>query len=314
MTTMNPRVWAVVLGWDHVEDTLECLESLRRSENIALQPLYVDNGSNPDTVARVVEACPDTIVIRHPQNVGVSRGFNGGLAFALQRGAEFVFMANNDTIMQPDTLCRLIAAADAEPQAGILVPKIYYHGAPGVLWSAGARFRRVPPVVVMQKTSGPDDGRYDRQTNLEFTTLCTVLVRGQALRAAGLMNPNFIVYCEDYELAQRVRDAGYTIRLVPQARTLHKVERVTREGSSKPGFWKMYGRSEAIFARLLPQHRLLTGPLHRLYLQGRCLYEGGRMGFANFRQGWREGCALPLRPPARWDGESVDPVEIVRDL
>ena len=314
MNPGEPRVWAVVLGWDHVEDTLECLESLRRTEGVAVRLLYVDNGSKPETAARVLDECPDTLVIRHPRNVGVSRGFNGGLAFALQRDAEFVFMANNDTIMTPQTLGQLLAAADAEPGAGILVPKIYYHGAPDVVWSAGARFRRFPPVVVMQKTSGPDDGRYDHGTELEFTTLCTVLVRGQALRDAGLMNPNFIVYCEDYELAQRVRDAGYGIRLVPEARTLHKVERVTREGSSKPGFWKMYGRSEAIFARLLPQHRLLTGPLHRLYLQGRCLYEGGRMGLTNFRQGWREGSAMPLRPPARWDGESVDPVEIVRDL
>ena len=314
MTESAPRVWAVVLGWDHPEDTLECLQSLRASQGVSVQLLYVDNGSRSETVERILAESPGTIVVRHPANVGVSRGFNAGLEFALQRGAEFVFMANNDTAMAPDTLATLLAAAEAEPRAGILVPKIHYYGTPDVLWSAGARFRPFPPVIVLQKTEGPDDGRFDPHTELEFTTLCTVLVRGQALREVGLMNPNFVVYCEDYELAQRVRDAGYTIRLVPEARTRHKVERVTREGSSKPGFWHMYGRSEAIFARLLPQHPRLTGRLHRVYLQGRCLYEGGRMGLIHFRKGWREGWSLPLRPPARWDGESVDPVEIVRDV
>lgn len=314
MTTATQRVWAVVLGWDHPEDTIECLRSLAQSRGVGLQLLYVDNGSRPESVQQILAAVPGAAVIRHPANVGVSRGFNAGLAFALQRGAEFVMMANNDTAMDPDAVAHLVAAADREPRAGILVPKIYFYGAPEVVWSAGARFRRFPPVVIMQKTKGPDDGRFDARTDLEFTTLCTVLVRGQALRDARLMNPNFVVYCEDYELCQRVRDAGYTIRLVPEARTRHKVERVTREGSSRPGFWTMYGRSEALFARLLPQHRRLTGRLHRGYLLARCLYEGGWMGFRHFRKGWREGAALALRPLARWDGEGVDAVEVVRDV
>ena len=220
------RLWAVVLGWNHAGDTIECLETLRRSRDCRPTLLYVDNGSDEQEVERVLVRVPEAKVVRHPRNVGVSRGFNGGLAYALQQGAEFVLMANNDTLFEEGAATRLLAAARLHLRAGLLVPKIYYHEAPEVVWSAGSRYRRFPPSIVMRKTRAPDDGRFDAAGELEFSTLCTVLLRGQALREVGLMNPNFLFYYEDYDLCQRLRDGGYAIRFVPQAKTWHKVERV----------------------------------------------------------------------------------------
>ena len=310
-----PKVTAVVLGWNHSEDTLECIASLKETTGAPLHILYVDNGSTEDEVRRVLDGAPGVSVIRHEHNVGVSRGFNAGLAYALRHGADFIFMANNDTLMDPDSLRLLLDAATRYPDAGILVPKIYYHEAPEVLWSAGSRFRRFPPAIIMNKTKGPDDGRYDTLGTLEFTTLCTVLLRADALRKSGLMDPNFLFYFEDYDLALRIREGGYTIRLVPEARTRHKVARVTRAGSGSPAFWTTSGRSARIFARRHgARHRWLAGPCLIAYLALRAMAEGGWRGISCFAKGLGEAREMPLRPVPPGDGSETDPVTAMRQV
>lgn len=305
-------VWSVVIGWNHSGDTLECLESLGRSRGVALRRLYVDNGSTDEEVARILDGAPGVSVVRHPVNVGVPRGFNGGLSWALTHGADWIFMANNDTLVDQDCIRVLLDAAKRHPRAGILVPRILYHDAKDVVWSAGSRYRRFPPSIVMRKSDVPDDPRYLRGEDLEFTTLCTVLVRGQALKDAGLMGPNFLYYCEDYDLALRIREAGWGVRFVPEGRTWHKVARVTRDGPTSPSFWRTYGRSEAIFRRLHRDCWWMTGLAHKAYILLRSLYEGNAECVRNFLSGYREGARLELRPVPRWDGEGVGKVVGVR--
>ena len=308
----QPLVRAVVLGWNHAEDTIECLRSLRDSEGVSVRLLYVDNGSEPGQVAKILDVVPDAAVIRHPRNVGVPRGFNAGLARSIREGADYVFMANNDTVVEKDCIARLLAAGESDLSAGILVPTICYYADRHAVWSAGARFRRFPPAIVMRKTRGPAAASCGKPEYLEFTTLCTALVRARALKDVGLMDPTYLYYYEDYDVALRVREGGYSIRMVPEARSAHKVERVTRDAPSTPSLWRTYGRGEAIFQRRHRRHRWMTGPVHTMYLLLRCLYEGGMTGFTNFYRGLQEGLRVELKKIPAWDDASGDDIEIVR--
>jgi hypothetical protein len=312
---MTATTWAVVLGWNHADDTIECLRSLVASEGVALRLLYVDNGSEEAEVRKVEAAVPEALVVRHPVNVGVSRGFNAGFAYALQHGAEHVVIANNDTIFAPAAVGGLLAAAHAFPDAGLFVPRINYHGAPDITWSAGSRFRRFPPSIVMRSTRGERNPRYREPETLAFSTLCTVLVRGRTFRDAGLMNPNFVYYYEDYEFCQRIRDAGHGIRYVPSVTTWHKVERVTRAGKASPAFWSNYGRSTALFRRIHgPRHPWVAGPMHVGYVAARALVEGGPACLLRFREGYRTGRLAEILPVPTWDGTGVDAVEVLRGM
>lgn len=308
-----PSVWAVVLGWNHAEDTIECLNSIAASDGVDPHLLYVDNGSDEREVQKVLNGVPSAHVIRHPDNVGVPRGFNGGLAYALQHGADFVFMANNDTIVEPDSISILLRKALDDPHTGILVPKINYYNQRDMVWSAGSQYRRFPPSIVMRKTSNGNNVKLDVEKDLEFTTLCTVLIRGAALKQAGLMSPNFLYYYEDYDLAIRVRDAGYTLRMIPSSVTYHKVDRVTRESKMSASFWQTYGRSDAIFSRMHGRrHFWMCGAIHLLYLWMRVLFEGGRDGLKHFSTGRREGQRKELHPAPGWNDGKTDPTQIIR--
>lgn len=308
------RVWTVTLGWNHAEDTLECLDTLRASRGVDLRMLYVDNGSREEEVQRVLGGAKDVDVLRHEQNVGVPRGFNAGLAWALRKGADFIFMANNDTAMEPDTLARLLEVAEREPKAGILMPVIGYYDAPDVVWSAGSRFRSFPPAIVMNRRLPDARAGGSSCLEMDFSPLCTVLVRAEALKRVGLMDPTYLYYFDDYDLSLRMRDAGYKILLVPGARTRHKVERVTRPGAGSSSFWENSGRSAGIFSqRHRARHPWLAGYPMRTYLALRAGVEGGGRGLRSFCSGLRAGGRTPLRPIPAWNDDSTDPVTLRRD-
>ena len=118
-----PRVWIVPVNFNGLEDTRMCLRSLAELSTPA-SVVVVDNASKDDPTAILKDEFPWTHLIRNPVNTGWSGGNNAGIRFALQRGADFVILLNNDTTVHPELVARLVAAADAHPEFGIIGPVI----------------------------------------------------------------------------------------------------------------------------------------------------------------------------------------------
>jgi len=209
-------------------------------------------------------------------------------------------------------VAQLVQAAELAPRAGILVPKIFYHAAPRRVWSAGSRYRRFPPAIVLRRTRGDDRGELDARRDLEFTTFCVALFRRELLEEVGLLDTDFHVFQEDYDLCVRARAAGWSVRYVPEARVWHKVSLSTQTGSRNPEYWRLYGRSEALFARKHTDWPWLTGPVHRLYVVLRILAERKPWGVRPFLKGYAEGRRLELHPPPRVQEPPQDTPEILR--
>ncbi len=305
----GPSVWAVTLGYNNAADTVECLRSLAAGTP-APNLVFTDNASRDDSVARVLAECPGAHVLQTGSNLGFAGGFNVGMTYCLEQGADYVFMVNNDTVVAPDCVARLIAAAQAQPNAGLWAPKIFYHDHPRAIWSAGSRFRPFPPAVVMRKTAGDDDGRYDGDTRLAYVTTCALLASRRFLETVGLLDPDFFILYDDYDWSIRAREAGFEVRLVPDAHLWHKVSKSTGVGTASPFYWTQYGRSTALFFRKHRRHPWLTGVPHLAYILARILAERHPYGLAPFLRGWREGRRLPLRRPPR-PGDAAGPVPTV---
>ncbi|MFH0879379.1 MAG: glycosyltransferase family 2 protein [Lentisphaerota bacterium] len=307
-----PSIWAITLGFNNAGDTLECLNSILASEVENLRVLLVDNFSKDDTVKRVMENFPSVGVLQLKENTGFARGFNAGMAYAYSQDADYVFMINNDTIVDPQLLARLTAEGEHDSRAAVLVPKIFYYDDPKTVWSAGSRYRPFPPAIVIQKGQGPDDGSFDKVRNLDFATTCALMFPRWSLEKLGLLDINFFFFSEDYDLSLRIRESGDFIRFVPSALMWHKVSKSTKVGSRNDFFWFIYGKSEMIFCRKHRNHRWMTGWAHRLYIILRFLMEGKHYGLVPFLKGMRAGSREPLKPIPAVEGEGIDQGDLLR--
>jgi hypothetical protein len=219
---MAPRVLIIVLTYNGIKLTLECLASLRRLAYPNYQVLVADNQSSDDTPAQVRAHFPEVEVIENGANLGFAAGNNVGLRIAKERGYDYALLLNNDTDVAPDFLSRLVAVAEADSRIGALGPLIYYHERPDLIWSAGGFVDRQQGTTPM-RTNEVDRGQYRVVEDVDFVTGCALLVRRSALERAGMLDERFFMYYEEAEWCVRIKRAGLRIAFVPEAKIWHKI-------------------------------------------------------------------------------------------
>ncbi len=229
---MLPRTAIVILNWNGLSDTLDCLASLEHLDYPDYEVVVVDNGSTDGSVEAIRQRFPNVTIIENGENLGFTGGNNVGLRHALPRGAGYALLLNNDTQVAPDFLRHMVEAAEADPGIGIVGPTIYYHQQPDHIWSAGGAIDRPRGQTRMIGLDEPDVGQYGTAPReVDFVTGCALLVRKSVLEQVGLLDEQFFAYYEEVEWSARARRAGYCIVSVPKARVWHKISPQTRSDS-----------------------------------------------------------------------------------
>ena len=210
------RVAAIVLNWRGADDTLACLKSLHTQARRPNTICVIDNASDDDSVARIQAAYPNVELAVNTQNEGYGRGHNPTLERLLSEDYAWLWLVNNDAQIRNDGLKHLLEHAGRHPAAGAIGAVIYEHDCPDQLqawgggridWRLGRSFQWLEPV---------NDAR------LDYITGACLLLRAEALRQTGLFDPAFFMYWEDVDLCLRLKQAGWSLSVAPQAHVLHR--------------------------------------------------------------------------------------------
>ena len=241
----SPNVVALVLNWNLHDDTLRCAQSLKQSDYPNLQVVIVDNGSQPDIYAQLRKELPDISFVRSEVNLGFAEGNNLGFSYALAQGADYVLAINNDTVVDNQMISRLVAAAEANPEAGLLGPIIYYLDCPQEVWFAGYRF--VHGIYILRRGLHLISPLHPIE-EVDFVSGCGVLVRRKVLEQVGMFSSEYFMYYEDLDLCFRVKAAGMKILCVTDAKMWHAVSSSTG-GADSPLKQYYQVKSSLIFYR-----------------------------------------------------------------
>ncbi len=263
MRTSQPTVYAVILNWNCVRDTLRCLASLYATEGFHnFDVVVVDNASANDSV-RVLQAWyPDLEILKNRENLGYAGGNNVGLQHAFTQGADYVLLLNDDATVAPDALPALVAAAERHPSAGLLGPKLLSVDEPQWLLAAGGYFD--PHWRPVHRGRGEmDHGQYDREESVTFLSGCALLISRPLVETVGLLDPRFFVYYEDVDWCYRAVQASFTPTYVPQARVWHP-ETAERDADSQLVSYYT-NRNRLLF---LAKHHLDQARLRALFTYG----------------------------------------------
>jgi GT2 family glycosyltransferase len=217
----QPLVVTVILNTNRREDTCAALRSLAENTYQNQQTIVLDNASTDGSVPAVRAAFPQVRIIPLAQNLGYAGNNNTGIQAALEMGPEWVFVLNEDTVLDAECLERLVAVAQADPKIGILGPMVYHHNEPNVIQSAGGKMGADWSVWHLAQNE-LDQGQFPAPHDVDWISGCAILVRRAVIEQIGMLDQRFFYYWEETEWCLRAREAGWRIVHVPQAKLWHK--------------------------------------------------------------------------------------------
>jgi GT2 family glycosyltransferase len=272
---------AVVVSWNGRDDTLDALDSLRGIETVV-----VDNGSVDGSADAIAERFPDVELVRAGVNLGFAGGNNAGIRRALDHGADWVLLVNNDATVEPGIVEALAAAAALRPDAGVLACKVLFADSDR-LWYAGAGFNPYLGRSRHERFGKPDEPGALRDT--VRATGAGMAVSRAAIDAAGLLDEEFFLYAEDLEWCLRIQAAGFAVLYVPEARVRHRVTAASGGAGSPTASYYEARNVLAVVERYRPLPRGLTGARRALVVAPRVALAARRprSAYAALR-GWRD--------------------------
>lgn len=244
-----PKISIILLNWNGIQDTLECLASVFAIDYPRYEVIVADNGSRDQQGQRIKQHYPQITLIENGSNLGFAEGNNVAIRHALSTGADYVLLLNNDTTIDSDALTGFAQAIRQFPAAGIFGAKIFYHSRPKTLWYAGARWDSRRGGFMHVGMGEEDDGLSHEQIgDQDYITGCALLVSRTVIERIGVMEPQFFVYFEETDWCHRARRAGFRCLLVPAAKVWHKGSASTG-GAASPIYHYYMSRNLLLFVQ-----------------------------------------------------------------
>ena len=240
--TDDPVVAIVVLSWNGLKDTVECLESLQALTYPHYRIIVVDNGSDDGSPAEIRHCFPDVTLIENGINLGFVGGNNVGMAHALEAGFPLILLLNNDTRLAPDCLTELVAVARSDATIGVVGPLMQREFDPEIIdmggdfnfWTGTVNLRRVFPGQTLPPAMP-----------IDYVWGCGFFVKAEVIRAIGMFDPRYGAYYEDGVFCLKARACGWRTVVATRARMWHKIGR----SGEKRFLWQswMRIRNHALF-------------------------------------------------------------------
>lgn len=261
-TDLPPEVSVVIVNHNSRAHLVDCLVSLEREAlRLGLEIIVVDNSSSDGSPELIRERFPRVCLIRNACNVGFSRANNQGI----QEGrCPFILLLNPDSEVLPGALVRLMEEMRSHPQTGAVGPALV-RGPGRYQVSFGNRVSFFPQMLQKSILNAFYRVRLEsdrRRRRVGWLSGACLLCRRAAVLETGCFDESFFLYFEDIDLCLRMRNQGWDMVYLPQARVRHTGGAST--GQERAGSRFYYRQSQLYFYQ--KHNSPVSQILLRLYL------------------------------------------------
>ena len=220
----------VIVSWNTREILRDCLQSVfGQTKDIAFEVIVVDNHSQDGSVEMVRKTFPQARVIANTTNRGFAAANNQGIDIAEGR---YVLLLNSDTVVLDGAIQKIVAFADARPEAGVfgcrvlnsdrtLQPTCFmYPSLLNMFLSSTYLYKLFPRNRFFGRERMTWWDRSDER-EVEVVTGCFIMVRRKAIDQVGLLDENFFMYGEETDWCWRFNRAGWKVLFTPESKIIH---------------------------------------------------------------------------------------------
>jgi hypothetical protein len=222
-----PKIFIVVLNYNGRDCLNDCLRSLFKVSYPNFEVVVVDNNSTDASLSAAKQSFSRVHYIRNEENLGFSAGNNVGIKFSLDRGADYVLLLNNDTLVAENFLGVLVAEMEKN-EIGVGSPLIWEKNKQKV-WFSGGKID-----WLRMKSKHARDEKKELYFGSDFISGCAMLVRKDVFSKIGLLDEDFFLYWEDADFSVRANRAGFKLAVIPESQIIHL------ENSEKTSTNKLY--------------------------------------------------------------------------
>jgi len=246
----------IILNWDGIDDTIACVESLKKINYPNIEIIIVDNNSRGND-ANILEKNYSSFikVIKNNKNYGFAKGNNIAIQEMQNKlKGKYILFLNNDTIVSSNFLNEMVKVMEKNNQIAICGPKIYYYkylGKKNIIWYGGGKinFSNYPGYNHINNLK--EDIVYNKENEIEtdFVSGACMLINVKKINA--LLDEGFYFGCEDIDKCLEAKKFGYKIFYVPKSVIWHKVS------ASRKKSFKSKIRDHITTLKLLKKHNKL---------------------------------------------------------
>lgn len=229
-----PKVSIIIVNFNGLADTIECLESVVKINYPNFNVCVVDNGSKLDELSMILSRFPSVRSIQNESNLGYAGAINVAIKEILTIGSDYIIVLNNDTVVDYNFIWPLIKIATSFYKVAVVGCKILYYSFPNIIWTTGGRFYSgigYRQDFGMNKT----DGRmYSKIESRDWVSGCAMLIDCRILFDIQY-GGDYPTEADDIEFCYKVRRLGYFVAYCPESFVWHKVSKtkMVRKGERR---------------------------------------------------------------------------------
>ncbi|MDP1845256.1 MAG: glycosyltransferase family 2 protein [Candidatus Moranbacteria bacterium] len=232
----------IIANWNGKKYLKGCLDSLRAQSYKNFRIIFIDNGSEDDSVDFVRTNYPDVILKEIGKNTGFAAGYNLGFRLALKdENIKWLVALNNDTKVDEDYFQEMVNCAKRHPDAGSIQPKILNFYDPEKIDCAGITIAK-EGTAHNRGFGEKDKGQFEEEKEIFGANATAALYDREALEKTkqpveNFFDRDFFAYYEDVDLAWRMKLLGYRSYYCPSAKVFHMHSGTSGKFSSFKAFY-----------------------------------------------------------------------------
>lgn len=219
-----PDLYIVIVNYNLKQDTIDCIDSYLVAGAHLNHIIVVDNASSDGSVQAFVERYgTDLIIIQAEKNLGYPYALNLGIPKALECGAQWVLLSNNDVVVDKNFLIELEKGTHADPRVGLIGPLILYYEAPEIIWFLGHRIIPGTLIGVGFYRGKRVSDKLPAIVPTDMVHGCVMMVRRDVFETIGLFDDSQLIYGDDPDFCWRAKQKGFKAVGATRARVWHKI-------------------------------------------------------------------------------------------